>query len=205
MPQFKLSTAQAAEPEEYSAEGVRVVVQRVGWRRSRYVMRLRPEGHVVALVPPRWGRADIEGMLHTHRRWLKKRAADIAAKQAVQSQKLPTSKASPLPVSWYKRAAALTLPPRVAAWARRMDLTPRLIKVSTARRHWGTCNARREIRLSYRLLMVPADLADYVIIHELAHLAHLNHGSRFWKLVEKYVPDYVAKRRALNKLGGTLD
>ncbi|HEX2859720.1 MAG TPA: YgjP-like metallopeptidase domain-containing protein [Alphaproteobacteria bacterium] len=191
--------------QQVVAEGVVVNIERVGWRRSRYVMRLRPDGTVAALVPPRWSDKDITDMLHRHRRWLKKRALDAAAKQAAKAEKLPPSKASPLPVSWYKRAAALTLPVRVAHFARVMKLDPRLVKISSGKRHWGLCNTRREISLSYRLILVPPELADYVIIHELAHLVHMNHGKRFWALVEKYVPDYVTKRRTLNKLGGTLD
>lgn len=208
MPRLALLTRQnppESALEQVVAEGVVVRIERVGWRRSRYVMRLRPDGTVAALVPPRWSDKDVADMLHRHRRWLKKRALDVAAKQALKAQKPPASQASPLPVGWYKRAAAATLPGRVAHWAKIMKLAPRLVKISAGKRHWGLCNTKRDISLSYRLILVPAELADYVIIHELAHLTHMNHGKRFWALVEKYVPDYVTKRRTLNKLGGTLD
>jgi predicted metal-dependent hydrolase len=188
-----------------NAHGVTVVIERVPWRRSRYVMRLRPNGTVVALIPPRWKASDINDMLHKHRRWLAKRADDVKARQARQSAKLPASLASPLPPKWFKKAAAQTLPPRVLELSKIMNLTPSKISISSGKRQWGCCNTRREISLSWRLLLVPPELADYVIIHELAHIAHLNHGKRFWALVERYVPDYVTKRRTLNKLGAALD
>jgi predicted metal-dependent hydrolase len=191
--------------ESLQAEGVTVIIERVPWRRSRYVMRLRPDGTVAALIPPRWNTSDIKDMLHKHRRWLAKRAVDAQARLERLNAKLPATQASPLPPKWFKKAAAKTMPARVTRFAKLMKLTPAKISISSGKRQWGCCNARAEIKLSYRLLMVPQQLADYVIIHELAHIAHLNHGKRFWALVEKYVPDYVEKRRALNKLGATLD
>jgi predicted metal-dependent hydrolase len=203
---MQLKTQKTPDTQEsIDAHGVTVVIERVSWRRSRYVMRLRPDGTVAALIPPRWKASDINDMLHKHRRWLAKRAEDVRAKNDRQSAKLPASLASPLPPKWFKKAAAQTLPPRVACYAKIMKLTPSKISISSGKRQWGCCNARREIKLSYRLLLVPQELADYVIVHELAHIAHLNHGKRFWALVERYVPDYVEKRRTLNKLGAALD
>lgn len=70
--------------------------------------------------------------------------------------------------------------------------------------NWGSCSARSNINLSTRLLFAPDEVIDYVIIHELAHLAELNHSPRFWRLVEEAMPDYEEKERWLKEHGGKL-
>ncbi|MCB0562265.1 MAG: M48 family metallopeptidase [Lewinellaceae bacterium] len=70
--------------------------------------------------------------------------------------------------------------------------------------NWGSCSAKKNINLSTRLLFAPDEVIDYVIIHELAHLIELNHSPRFWKLVEKAMPDYEEKERWLKEEGGKL-
>ncbi len=72
------------------------------------------------------------------------------------------------------------------------------MKLSNARSEWGSCNHRGELRLSWRLAQLPPALADYVIAHEVAHLAELNHSPRFWALVETLYPGHAAARRALD-------
>ena len=63
--------------------------------------------------------------------------------------------------------------------------------------NWGSCSAHNNVNLSTRLLFAPADVQDYVILHELAHLVELNHSDRFWALVEGYMPDYREKEKWL--------
>lgn len=65
--------------------------------------------------------------------------------------------------------------------------------------NWGSCSRQGNINLSTRLLFAPADVVDYVIVHELAHLVEMNHSDRFWMLVEKAIPDYRQKEGWLKK------
>jgi predicted metal-dependent hydrolase len=88
--------------------------------------------------------------------------------------------------------------PRVAAYAARVAPAPPPVKLSNARSEWGSCNHRGELRLSWRLAQLPPTLADYVIAHEVAHLAELNHSPRFWTLVEALYPGHADARRALD-------
>lgn len=110
-----------------------------------------------------------------------------------------------LPVAWFRKAAKVVLAKDVAAWAPRVGVDYRQVRITSGRSVWGSCNARGDINLSWRLLLVPMELRIYVVVHELCHRVHMNHGARFWRLVEKHIPDYKEKRRALNRLGGTLD
>ena len=71
------------------------------------------------------------------------------------------------------------------------------MRLSNARSEWGSCNARGEIRLNWRLVQLPPLLAEYVVAHEVAHLVELNHSPRFWALVETLLPGHAALRREL--------
>ena len=94
--------------------------------------------------------------------------------------------------------------PRLAAMAARIDRVPPLLRLSSARARWGSCSTQSGIRLNWRLIHLPADLIDYVIAHEVAHLVEMNHGARFWAQVEKLFPDWRAARDALQRAGAAL-
>lgn len=101
-------------------------------------------------------------------------------------------------ITWYRRRARLELTPRVERWAIRMDEAMPRLAFGDPRGRWGSCNARlRKLNLSWRLLMLPDDLADSVIIHELAHLAVPDHSPRFWRRVEAFDPLARDARRHL--------
>lgn len=70
---------------------------------------------------------------------------------------------------------------------------------------WGSCSRSGNINLSTRLLFAPEQVVDYVIIHELAHLVEHNHSARYWKVVERVMPDYLAAERWLKENGHTCD
>jgi predicted metal-dependent hydrolase len=96
--------------------------------------------------------------------------------------------------TWYVKQAILILGERVQWLATRGGLRPFSWKLSSARTQWGSCNEDRRIRLNWRLLFFPIPVIDYVVAHELAHLAELNHGPRFWREVERLMPDFQAAR-----------
>ena len=100
-------------------------------------------------------------------------------------------------VGWYKRTAAAYLHERVAALSHAARLEPPSLMISSALARWGSCNTRREVRLAWRLIKAPAELVDYVICHELAHLRHMDHSPRFWAEVERQCPDYKRLRARL--------
>ncbi|MBS1104287.1 M48 family metallopeptidase [Gluconobacter sp. Dm-62] len=70
----------------------------------------------------------------------------------------------------------------------KMDLRPVRLDLRDVRTRWGSCTRQGRIMLSWRLLMAPKEIRDYVVIHELAHLRHFNHGSDFWALVDSFIP-----------------
>ena len=106
---------------------------------------------------------------------------------------------------WLRSEALRFLAPRVAACAVRIGAAPPTVKLSNARGEWGSCNRKGEIRLSWRLIQLPPELAQYVVAHEVAHLVELNHSQRFWALVEALHPGHAAARRDLAEWSVVLD
>lgn len=75
------------------------------------------------------------------------------------------------------------------------------IAVRNTRSRWGSCSLKKNLNFSYRLLFLPPELADYVIVHELCHLAEFNHSPRFWALVAETIPNWRNHRTLLKEWG----
>lgn len=100
---------------------------------------------------------------------------------------------------WYRREALKLFEECVAHFAPLMNVSPREIKLSSARTQWGSCTTRGTVRLNWQLIKMPLPLVDYVVAHELAHLVEMNHSAAFWRVVEIVCPDYVQMRRELRQ------
>jgi predicted metal-dependent hydrolase len=86
---------------------------------------------------------------------------------------------------------------RAARFARSLDRSLPPLALSNAQTRWGSCSHKTGLRLNWRLIHLPLHLIDYVIAHELAHLAEMNHSRRFWQVVEGLYPDYRRAREEL--------
>ncbi|HEY3179314.1 MAG TPA: SprT family zinc-dependent metalloprotease [Casimicrobiaceae bacterium] len=99
---------------------------------------------------------------------------------------------------WLKEEAWKLVAVRVAQYAARISRVQPTVRLSNAKSEWGSCNAKAEIRLNWRLVQLPPALAEYVVAHEVAHLVELNHSTRFWSLVEALLPGHDALKRELD-------
>ncbi|GAB6853366.1 M48 family metallopeptidase [Asaia astilbis] len=100
-------------------------------------------------------------------------------------------------VCFLRQIAGMTLPEQLRRHAASMACTPSSIVCSAARTRWGSCTRTGKIMLNWRLVLMPATVRDYVIIHELAHLIHFDHSQAFWQHVERFHPE---RREAQNWL-----
>ena len=73
------------------------------------------------------------------------------------------------------------------------------IKIRDQKTRWGSCSSKRNLNFNYRLIFLPRGLAEYIVIHEFCHLAHMNHSKEFWALVEKLSPDYKKHKKLLKE------
>ena len=97
--------------------------------------------------------------------------------------------------------ARKTFTERLEHYARQLGVALPPLRLSSARTRWGSCNHQGMISLNWRLVLMPLDIVDYVVAHELAHLKEMNHSPRFWSVVEGLCPDWRARRLTLRRLG----
>ncbi len=93
-------------------------------------------------------------------------------------------------ILWLKKEAAGILRERTAEYARRIGVRPKAVKISDARTRWGSCSSVNNLNFAWRLILCPIPIIDYVVVHELTHITHKNHGPAFWSDVEKILPHY---------------
>lgn len=101
---------------------------------------------------------------------------------------------------FYKNEAILTLPSRVSHYARKMNLHPQEIRFKKMRRRWGSCNSEGIVTLNTMMMQLSYAHIDYIIVHELAHLRHMNHSKEFHAVVRSVLENERELRRELKQI-----
>lgn len=86
-------------------------------------------------------------------------------------------------IAWYKKRAAVILQERVESIAKDMRVLPNGVKITSAKTRWGSCSYTNHLNFSWRLIMCPPEVVDYVVVHELCHILHKDHSKSFWESV----------------------
>ncbi|MEC0265550.1 SprT family zinc-dependent metalloprotease [Paenibacillus anseongense] len=90
---------------------------------------------------------------------------------------------------------------RIKIYQTQLKVKPKVIEIEESKTKWGSCSSDKKLTFNYRLAMAPIDVIDYVIIHELCHLTHMNHDRSFWRRVGSVMPDYKEKEEFLARYG----
>jgi predicted metal-dependent hydrolase len=106
---------------------------------------------------------------------------------------------------WYKERALEVITERVKQYSQQYNFVPKQVKISSAKTRWGSCSPNGTLNFTWRLVMAPLDVIDYVVVHELVHLRVKDHSSRFWKQVESIYPAYKKQRKWLRENGERLN
>lgn len=85
----------------------------------------------------------------------------------------------------------------ISTYQRHFKKKPRSIRITDSKTTWGTCDSNLGLTFNWKLAMAPREVLDYVVVHEMCHMVHLNHDRSFWRLVGKIMPDYKDKERWL--------
>jgi predicted metal-dependent hydrolase len=101
---------------------------------------------------------------------------------------------------YYQRCKAL-VEARIRVYQPEFKIKPRAIRITDNSTNWGTCNSKMEFTFNWKLAMAPIDVVDYVVVHEMCHMVHMNHDRSFWRLVGKILPDYETRSNWLNLSG----
>ena len=107
-------------------------------------------------------------------------------------------------IQWYKGEAREKIAGRVHYHSQRLQLLPTGTKITSARWRWGSCSHDNRLSFSWRIIMAPLNIIDYVMIHELVHIKEKNHSKRFWNYMASVLPDYRKDRLWLKQNGHLL-
>lgn len=100
--------------------------------------------------------------------------------------------------SFYHRKCKELVRASIKRYQPEFKVKPRSVSIVEDEKNWGTCDSNRELRFNWKLAMAPTEVIDYIVVHEMCHLVHMNHDRSFWRLVGKILPDYEARSRWLS-------
>ncbi len=107
----------------------------------------------------------------------------------------------------HKELARQLIHQRIEHYNAHYNFSYNRVAIRNQRRCWGSCSSLKNLNFNYKLYFLPEHLQDYIIVHELCHLAELNHGQQFWDLVAQKIPNYpehVAQLKVIDRLGGSI-
>ena len=102
--------------------------------------------------------------------------------------------------AWLMRQAQQVFAESLQRFAPRLGVTYKTLRLSSAGTRWGSASADGTIRLNWRLVHLKSEMIDYVVVHELSHLRHMDHSPQFWDVVASVMPDHVDRRKALKRV-----
>ena len=100
-------------------------------------------------------------------------------------------------INWYKERAKEIVLDRVEIHANTMGLSYNTVRIKTLKSRWGSCSTLKNLNFNWALMMTPMLVLDYIVVHELAHLIHMNHSKAFWGKVAEYCPNYKIQKKWL--------
>ncbi|WP_455581702.1 M48 family metallopeptidase [Dysosmobacter sp.] len=165
------------------------------WIRSRrrtLALEITRDCWVVVRSPLRTSRAQADAFVAAHKNWIA-RHLDEARRRAAAAPPPPAA----ADIAALKERARQVLPPLVAAWSQKTGLCPTGVKITSARKRYGSCSGTNSLCFSCFLMNSPPQAIEAVVVHELCHIREKNHGPRFYALLEHYLPDYRARRKLL--------
>lgn len=150
-------------------------------------------GHAIVRAPFAASRAQIEAFVRAHEDWMLKKLAQSRARMEAHPE--PDDARRNLLIA----RAQSELPARTAHFARIMGVSYQRVRITSARTRLGSCSSKGSICFSWRLMDYPDDAIDYVVVHELAHLVHMDHSAAFYAEIERVMPDYKRRRELLRR------
>jgi predicted metal-dependent hydrolase len=129
------------------------------------------------------------------------RSALIFSGTNFQLHKSSTLQARQAFIQWYKTQALKVISERVVHIAKKNKLTYQKVRITSARTRWGSCSSIGTLSFTWRLVLAPAEVIDYVVVHELVHTQIRNHSPKFWRKVAEVMPEYNLYTAWLKKNG----
>ena len=162
-------------------------------RRKTIGIHVKLDGSVVVRAPYRVSAKQIEKIMSQKQEWVEK------SRKKLQEMNRPFTDISEEERREGMERAREIIPQRVAYFAERMGVTYGKITIRDQKTRWGSCSSQGNLNFNWKLVKVPKEALDYVVVHELAHRKEMNHSAAFWAVVEKELPDYKERRKMLKQ------
>lgn len=153
------------------------------------------DGGVTVRAPRRMSTAAIEQFVTSKRGWIQTH---------LPKQTVALPKFTEYQIQTLTQQAKAVIPERAAYYAPLVGVTYGNITIRSQHTRWGSCSGKENLNFNCLLMLAPAEVVDYVVVHELCHRKEMNHSSRFWAEVERVLPDYQESKRWLKENGQTL-
>ena len=168
--------------------------------RRTTALQVTPDGRVIVRAPKRCPHSFIEAFVRQKEDWVMRQLARFEK----QRKEHPAPERPPL--SDKDRARYISIARdiftrKTAYYARIMGVSYGRIAIREQKTRWGSCSSKGNLNFNWKLVLMPPEILDYVVVHELAHRKEMNHSPAFWAVVEKELPDYRRRREELKRLG----
>jgi len=140
--------------------------------------------HIKVIAPFFVTTQQIEHFIGQKQSWLEKALHKMSQKVSLPAQGTREEYLK------YKETARDIITKKVEYWNREYGFDYNRIAIKNMKRQWGSCSSKRNLNFNYKLIFLTEEQSDYVVVHELCHLQEMNHGPKFWALVERAIPDY---------------
>ncbi len=168
-------------------------------RRRTLSIQVTRDGRVEVRCPMRMPLRQVRAFVEEHGEWVRQHLAGV--REQMEERPIFTE----AEIRQYREKARRGLTEKTGWWAARMGVTYGRIAIRQQATRWGSCSAKGNLNFNWVLVLLPEELQDYVVVHELAHRREMNHSPRFWKIVEEQIPDYAARRKRLKEYAGYVD
>lgn len=162
-------------------------------RRKTLALEITRDCRVVVRAPQRTPKAFIEDFVRRHEAWIQRHLAQQRRRAAA----LPPPP-TPEEIAALKAQARAVLPEKAAYWSAQMGVRPTGVKITAARKRYGSCSGKNSLCFSCFLMRCPEEAVDLVVVHELCHILEKNHGPRFYALLEQILPDWRERKKLLS-------
>ena len=171
-------------------------------RRITLGLEIKADGRVCARMPRGIPSQAVMDFIKERQDWIvQKWFMIMERRRQEQSRPVKDYEKDPELEKLYRKKAKMQLENRCAYFAKRMAVDYNRIAVRAAKTRWGSCSAQGNLNFHWKLVLMPPEILDYVVVHELAHRKEMNHSQRFWAEVERILPDYKARRKWLKEFG----
>lgn len=160
-------------------------------RRKTLALEITQDCRVLVRAPAHLSQARIDDFLMAHSDWIRRHL------EAQRQRTAPPPPPTAAEIQALKQKARLLLPEKVALWSQKMGVQPTSVKITTARKRYGSCSTKNGLCFSCFLMDCPEAAIDLVVVHELCHIREKNHGPGFYALLEQYLPDYKERKKLL--------